>query len=285
VQTTVTVVGGPGIGNRVLALNGRHQANDSPAMAFIHRRIGLLPAVLHEHPSRALVVGLGGGATAGGLSQFPGLTIDVVELSEGVVAAAAFFSHMNFDVLRAPHVRVRVDDGRNVLVRTRQPYDVITADAIPPNLAGANNVNSVEYFRLVRRALAPDGVALHWNGGGSGTAHKAILAAFVEVFPNATLWGDGTLMVGSAEPMTLSEGRINALLSTEAGRHALSLMNVERFDHLVRMFRASPADIRAYLAGAAPLTDDRPIIEYEASFPQEPLNLQAIGRDATGLVR
>ena len=203
-QTTVVVTGyEKPVHGRVLYLNGRHQANDSAAMVFIHRRIGLLPAVLHAHPRQALVVGLGGGATAGGLSQFPGLAVDVVELSGEVVRGAAFFSHVNFDVLNRSNVTTRVDDGRNHLLRTTKRYDVITADAILPHHAGSNNLNSVEYFRLVRDRLAPDGVALHWNGGTTEAEYQMILRAFVEAFPLATLWGDGTLMVGVKEPLTV----------------------------------------------------------------------------------
>ena len=197
-------------GNRLLYLNGRHQADDAPAMVFIHRRIGALPAVLHPRPRRALVVGLGGGVTPGALSQFPGIQLDIVELSGSVVRAAAFFSHVNFDVLNRSNVRMHVDDGRNFLLRTPGQYDVITADAIFPELAGANNVNSVEYFRLVRNALAPEGVALHWNGGSTGTQYNLILRAFVAAFPEATLWGDGTLMVGTKQPLTVSRSRIEA---------------------------------------------------------------------------
>ena len=267
-QTTVAVSGGQNAGSRVMYLDGRHQANDTDAMVFIHRRIGLLPAVLHEQPRRALVVGLGGGVTPGGLSQFPGLQVDVVELSDSVIKAAAYFSHVNFDVLQRPNVHVRHDDGRNFLLRARTPYDVITADAILPHHAGANNLNSVEYFRLVRDRLAEDGVALHWNGGMTDAEHKMILRAFVEAFPQATLWGDGSLMIGSKQPMTVSRARIESLLARPEGRHALGLMHVGSFDHLVRMFRASPADIAAYLGPGQILSDDQPSLEYFASLPQ-----------------
>jgi spermidine synthase len=267
VQTTVTVFGGPGTGNRALHLDGRHQANDSPSMAFIHRRIGLLPAVLHPSPRRALVVGLGGGATAGALSQYPGLQVEVVELSEGVLEAAALFSHVNFDVMRQPNVRARVDDGRDYLARVTAPYDIITADAIIPTHAGATSVYSVEYFRLVRRALAPGGIALHWNGGGSDEEYGLILRAFARAFPYTTLWGDAKLMVGSAQPILVSRRRIERMLQDDAMRRVLGLMNVETFDHLERMFRASPEQVQA-LAGPGPyLTDDRPIVEYFATPP------------------
>ncbi len=284
-QTTVAVSGGQAEGSRVMYLDGRHQANDTDAMVFIHRRIGLLPAILHEHPRRALVVGLGGGVTPGGLSTFPGLDVEVVELSDSVIRAASYFSHVNFDVLRRPNVRITHDDGRNYLLRARTAYDVITADAILPHHAGANNLNSVEYFRLVRDRLAADGVALHWNGGMTDAEHKMILRAFVEAFPEATLWGDGTLMVGSKQPLTVSRARVEALLADPAARKTLALMHVETFDHLARMFRASPADIRAYLGSGPVLSDDKPALEYFASLPPAERDFNRLGRDIGGLIR
>ena len=55
----------------VLYLDGLHQANDQPAMVTLHRAIGHLPMVLHGAPKEALVVGMGGGATPGAVSQHP----------------------------------------------------------------------------------------------------------------------------------------------------------------------------------------------------------------------
>jgi spermidine synthase len=267
VQATVTVFGGPGTGNRALYLDGRHQANDTPAAVFIHRRIGLLPAVLHTEPKRALVVGLGGGATAGALSQYPGIVVDVVELSEGVLRAAGLFAHVNFDVMQRPNVRGRVDDGRNYLARVKTPYDVITADAIIPTHAGATNLYSVEYFRLVRGALAPSGIALHWNGGGTDAEYGLILRAFVKAFPYTTLWGDGKLMVGSNTPITLSRQRIERMLNEPVTRQILGLMNVETFDHLARVFRAGPEQLQQFIGQEPHLSDDKPVIEYFATPP------------------
>ena len=81
-------------------------------MAFVHHRIGAMPVMLHPNPKTALVVGLGGGATAGAVARFPGLEVDVVELSGAVVEGAALFSHINFGLLERPSVTLRVDDGR-----------------------------------------------------------------------------------------------------------------------------------------------------------------------------
>jgi spermidine synthase len=266
-------------------IDSHHQANDTPAMVFIHSRIGLLPAVLHPNPRRALVVGLGGGVTAGALSQFPGIQVDVVELSRGVVAGAEHFTHVNFDVLRRPNVTVRVDDGRNFLLRTRTKYDVITADAIVPTNAGANNLYSAEYFRLVADALAPDGIAIHWNGAGAPNQYRLILRAFLTAFPNTTLWGDAKLMVGWKGTPELSRGRLERLLADPRYRDVLKLMNVESVEQLFRMFRANPEQARA-LAGDGPfLADDRPLIEYFATLPFEPGELPDVRADIGPIVR
>ncbi len=276
VQTTVAVVGG--VNNRVLFLDGRHQANDSPGMLFIHRRIGVLPTILHEKPERALVVGLGGGATPGGMSQAPGLAIDVVELSPGVINASAYFAHANFDILNHPQVTLRADDGRNFLQRVRTGYDVITADAMIPRHAGANSLNSVEYFTLVRRALRDGGIALQWNGGATFEEYRLILSAFATAFPHVTLWGDGSLMVGSMSPLTVSNARIAGLLSDPRWRDVLSLINVSEPAHLERMFRAGEAEVRSLVEGVSPLSDDRPLLEYYESLPHSTLDLARVPR-------
>ena len=52
-----------------------------------------------------------------------------------------------------PNVRLRVDDGRNYMLLTPERYDVVTADVILPVHAGAGNLYSVEYYRLMRRVL------------------------------------------------------------------------------------------------------------------------------------
>ena len=166
VQTTVAIHERPGSGGptRIMYLDGRHQANDSPVMAFVHHRIGALPAMLHPHPSHALVIGMGGGATPGAVAQFPGIDVDVVELSAEVTRAARFFDHVNFNLLSRPNVRVHVDDGRNFLMTRTRRYDVITADIILPRHAGAGSLYSREYFARVRVALRHNGLALQWNG-------------------------------------------------------------------------------------------------------------------------
>ena len=102
-----------------LYINGMHQASDTPTMVNYHRLIGTLPVAVHPEPRRALVIGAGGGATAGAVAAFSADTaVDVVELSPAVVDAARQFSGINQGLFTRPNVRLRVDDGRNYMLLT-----------------------------------------------------------------------------------------------------------------------------------------------------------------------
>ncbi len=260
-QTTVAVHDrGGSAPMRVMYLDGNHQANDSPGGAFVHHRIGALPAMLHPNPSSALVVGLGGGATPGAVARHH-LQVDVVELSKAVVEGSAYFKHINFNLLERPNVTLHVDDGRNFLLMNRKKYDVITADIILPRHAGAGLLYSREYYELVRNALADDGLAMQWNGGDSDTEYKLLLRTFLSVFPYTTLWGDGSLMLGSTRPFTLSQ------VAYEARRVAFEQFQWD-LPTLKRIYVAGPDEIRAFVGDGPVLTDDKPVIEYFLSLPK-----------------
>src|SRR5262249_2205874 len=152
-ENTVSV-GRDADGIQTLFTNSRGQTNDSPDLVRYHRVMGHLAALLAPtRTPRALVVGLGAGATPGALAQNSAAQVDIVELSPSVLAAAPFFDVANADVLGRPNVHVFVDDGRNYLLQNRRAYDVITADVVHPYDAGATNLYSVEYFQLVARSL------------------------------------------------------------------------------------------------------------------------------------
>ena len=265
VQTTATVHFQPQ-GQRVLYLDGLHQANDSEAMVRVHAEIGHLPMILHPDPRQALVIGLGGGVTAGAVSTHPRTSVDVVELAASVVAAAPFFAHVNGDLLRRPHVTVRVDDGRNYLLTTARRYDVLTADIIQPVHAGAGNLYSREYFALARSVLADGGVMMQWIGHRDEEHYKLIMRTFLDVFPHATLWGDGTLMVGSTGPLQFSRRGYERHLEDQETRFALARVRLDTFDALLARYTAGPDEMRVFAGDGPLLTDDRPLLEYHRSL-------------------
>jgi spermidine synthase len=266
IQTTVAVYADP-TGRRTMYLDGLHQANDSAPMVRMHREIGLLPAAIHPAPRKALVIGLGGGVTGGALSLVDGVELDIIELSDSVVRAAEWFRHANSDVLNRPNVRLRVNDGRNHLLTTRERYDIITADIIQPIHAGAGNLYSAEYYRLAKNVLAPGGVMLQWIGSRSDTQYKLMVRTFLDVFPHATAWADGTLLVGTAEPLILDPAAFDAKLQQEATRRALALIDLPNFEALLDRYTTGPDQLRAFVGPGLLLTDDRPLMEYHRSLP------------------
>ena len=286
-QSTVSVHVRPAGGRHILYLDGLHQANDTSEMVRVHRQIGHLPMAVHPNPRQALVIGLGAGATAGAVSRHAGTQVTVVELSPSVVRAARMFGHINERVVDAPGVRVAIDDARNHLLVAGARYDVIAADIIQPIHAGAGNLYSREYFTLVRNALKPGGVALQWIGHREATAYRLIMQTFLSVFPNATLWVDGSLMIGSVEPLVLSRDAFERKLADPGTRAALADVDLTTFDTLLATYTAGPDEMRALVGNSPMLTDDRPRIEYFGSLPENDrgIDLKAVRGDVRRHVR
>jgi spermidine synthase len=236
-------------------------------MVQVHSQIGLFPLALHPSPREVLVIGLGGGVTAGAVSRHGGVDVDVVELSDSVVKGAARFAHVNNDVLRQPRVHMRVSDGRNYLALTDRRYDVITADIIQPQHAGAGLVYSREYFELARAALKDDGIMLQWIGHRAKVEYDLIMRTFLEVFPDATLWNGGTLMAGTRRPLTVSRAAFDRKRADPATAAALDSVGLGTYESLIGQFSGDAAAMRAFVGPGPLLTDDRPRIEYHKSLP------------------
>jgi spermidine synthase len=267
VQTTVAVHREAG-GTQVMYLDGLHQANDSFSMVQLHAQIGHFPLALHPAAREVLVIGLGGGVTAGAVSRHGGVTVDVVELSDSVVRGAARFAHVNNDVLRQRHVRLRVSDGRNYLALTPRRYDVITADIIQPRHAGAGLVWSREYFELARAALHEDGLMLQWIGHRPTLEYHLIMRTFLEVFPDATLWNGATLMVGTKQPLRVSRAAFERKFAEARTAAALRSAGLGSYDALMGAYSGDATAMRALVGDGPILSDDRPRLEYYRSLPR-----------------
>ena len=146
---------------------------------------------------------------------------------------------VNYGVLGRPNVHLRIDDGRNHLLVTKRRYDVVTADVILPIYAGSGNLYSAEYFRLIRGVLKPGGLVLQWVAG-TEAEYKTIVRTFVSVFPEATAWMDGTLLVGSVEPLQLRRSEFERKLRCRASAQGARDLGTETFEQLLKLYRAGP---------------------------------------------
>jgi spermidine synthase len=283
VDATV-VVHRSGRGELSLTVNGNHQASTGPSMTYDHHRIGHLPMALHPNAREALVIGLGGGATAGAVSIHEGVGVDVVELSASVVRGAHFFGDINYGLFSRPNVHLRVDDGRNFMMLTPKRYDVVTADVIHPIYAGSGNLYSQEYFRLIRHVLKPGGLVVQWCAG-TEAEYKTIARTFLSVFPNTTAWADGSLLVGSVEPLRLRRADFDWKLEMPGRAQGMRDLGATSFDELLKMYFAGPKELLAFVGPGPVLTDDRPLVEYFLSLPRNgDVDLRGVRGDVRDIV-
>jgi spermidine synthase len=268
IETTVTVTSGEGE-HLSMYLNRHHQANDADWMVFFHRMLGHVPMLIHPEPRQVLVVGLGGGATAGATTRYEGAEITVVELSRSVVRGAEWFRDVNYAVVEQPNVRMLVDDGRNHLLVSGRRYDVITADAIWPTHAGSTNLYSAQYYRLARRALNEGGVMLQWvNRSLPEAQHKLLMRTFLAAFPHVSLWFDGSLLVGSDRPIDPARG-LDRKFTWPLGKAALQQVNLRSPEDVLRLQQGDRTAIEAYVGAGPIITDDHPHLEYFLGLPAD----------------
>jgi spermidine synthase len=277
----------PDTGERKLYLNGQPQASTTPLVANFHQLLGHLGMLVHPRPRDALVIGLGGGATPGALAQHSGVDVDVVELSGAVTRAAPLFGAINGNVVDRPNVSLKLDDGRNFLLLTDKRYDVITADIIRPRHAGANNLYSVEYYELAKRALKDDGMMVQWFEQLSEQQYKLLLRSFVDVFPYVSLWANGAIAIGSKSPIAVDPAALAARFDDPAARASLAAIGLTRPEDVLGLYVGNRDDALVYLGPGPVISDDRPYVEYYRSLPAGDRlpDVSGFPRDPAAIVR
>jgi spermidine synthase len=96
------------------------------------------------------------------------------------------------------------------------------------------------------------------------------MRTFLDVFPDATLWLGGELMVGSVAPLRLDRAAFERKLGDPKSGRAMTDAGLDSFETLRSWYTAGPREMQV-LVGAGPvLTDDRPLVEYHRSLPADP---------------
>jgi spermidine synthase len=253
-------------------VNGKSDGNaigDAPTQVML----GLIGAMLHPDPKRALVIGLGTGETAGWLAQIPSIErVDVFELEPTVVRVAEACASTNGNVLRNPKVRVVFGDARELLLTTRDTYDVIASEPSNPYRAGTASLFTREFYEAAAARLRPAGVFMQWVQAYEvrASALRTVYATLGAVFPSVETWesviGKDLVYLASKSPVTHDAARTRARAATEPYRTALAMVwGVGDAEGLYTGFVGNgdfAKDFRT--AGAVPMnTDDRTVLEFE----------------------
>jgi len=160
-------------------------------------------------------------------------------------------------VLRYPGLRITIEDGRNYLLRSSERFDIITADATHPINSCSWALFTQEFYRLVRRRLAPGGVFMQWLPFHTLAAadYRDIIKTFSSVFPNTSLWytsGTHTFLVATPRPLTRAE--VAALDPRAAGRGVED--DLGDLLPLTGAFLMDQSAVSSFVSSARIVTDD-----------------------------
>jgi len=191
-----------------LITNSYSMSGTHPRSQRYMRLFAYLPLALRPESENALLIGYGVGVTAGALTRDSHLKhLDIVDISNEILSLADSYSARgSTNPLRDPRVATFVQDGRFFLQACPKHYDIITGEPPPLKVAGAVNLYTEQFFSLMKSRLKDGGIVSFWlplyHLRISET--KAILCAFHNVFPNASVWATSDMewiMIGIKPPL------------------------------------------------------------------------------------
>lgn len=232
---------------------------------------GLIGTMLHPNPTKALVIGLGTGSTAGWVGAVPSMQrVDVVELEPAILRVARDCATVNANVLDNPKVHVFIGDAREVLLTTRERYDVVFSEPSNPYRAGISSLFTQDFYKAAAGRLAEGGIFLQWLQAYDvdATTVRSAYATLASVFPTIDTWltesGD-LVLLGSMQPMQIDADKLRARIAEEPYRSALAwAWRVTDLEGVLAHFiaRTSLAEDIALQEGGAINTDDRNRLEF-----------------------
>ena len=249
-----------------LAIDGKVDASNAGDM-LTQRLLAHVPLLLHPNPQSAAIIGLGSGVTLGSALTHPLKSATVLEISPEVVDGSRFFENENHKALSDRRTRLVVGDGRTHLMLGRETYDVIVSEPSNPWMAGIASLFTREFFAGARARLAPGGVLCQWahTYDISTDDLKSIVATFLSVFPNGTLWlvGDAdVLLVGSTEPLDARIAGIPAAMQRPGVAADLATVGVKNPFAVTSIFIAQGDALKSWASTTLLQTDDRTALEF-----------------------
>ncbi len=225
-SATTKVTLDPDTGAKVMAIDGIVIGGNT-FTEYKQLLLAHLPKLLLDDHSTELSVGLGSGMLAGESIRHDGVErLTAVEIEPSVVAGARLFRRENGNVLSDPRVEVVMDDIGNHLRTTTRRYRVISADEKTALEYASNGFSySREYYELLRRRLAPGGMAIQWVPANlPPSQYRMVLKTFSESFPHVLMAlfmpaleesGYNTILMGSDAALSLDIRQVRKAMAAQ----------------------------------------------------------------------
>jgi spermidine synthase len=267
---TVTVTEQNGV--RSLLVNGKADASEWQGDMDTQRLLAHLPLLLANREQSVLVIGLGSGTSAGTAALYPVRRIECIEIEPVVAQAARYFDRVNHDVFRDPRFRLIEADARNYLEATRRRYDVIISEPSNPWVAGVASLFTIEHFQALRSRLNDGGIICQWVQIYEMSSHDlaSIIATFVRVFPDATLWWTGRdstdiALIAQKRPWKIDYPRVARRMGElPEVRADLKRTSLDSPLAVLSYLALGPMDLNRVAGGGDLNTDNLPRIEFSA---------------------
>jgi spermidine synthase len=267
-------------GKRYYHNAGKVQASSTIEDMRLQRMLGHITTLVSKNPENVLVIGCGAGVTAGSVSINPEVKRQTIAEIEPLVpkVVSKYFGEENHHVIDNPKVKVHLDDARHFLLTTDQKFDAITADPFDVWVKGSATLNTLEFYKEMKKHLKPGGVVTAWVAfyEVDSAAWKSELATFMQVFPHAMVFGNTSagggydgVMVGSDQPLDIDVSAVEAKLQKPefaAVRQSLIDVNYPDAVSLFGTFAADASQLEGYLRDAQINRDRNLRLQYLAGM-------------------
>jgi len=251
-----------------LKTNGKIDGSHGDALTML--MTGYLPMLFRPQAERAVVIGLGTGMTVKAVGAFPVKQIDVLEIEPAMAEAAAFFSDINGKILQDPRVRIIPTDGRNYMMATPHPYDLIISEPSNPWIAGVASLFTKDFYAVTKEKLKPSGIFAQWihNYSMSPDDFRMVLRTFGEAFPHVSVWNmqeSDFLLVGSSTELSFDYPALQKIFSeNKTLKDDFAELGLSDVYAVLGFYRMGKKELLTFTEGAELNTDDNALLEFSA---------------------
>jgi len=277
---TVMVIEEEITGLREVYIGGIEEVPTTYMGHLFFKLFGSIGPLLHEDPDEVLVLCLGGGVTAGTITQFGAVEkVECVDLVAEMVEACRALGEVNNDLVDDPKFQVVVEDARNYLLLGEKKFPVIICDSTHPKSPDSWVLYTAEFYRTLKTRVAENGVIAQWAPihGISLAEYKTIVRTFQSVFPHTSLWmvagvdetGTSwatTIMLATPERLVVDVGALAGKLGQPAVKADMEFWDLDTPEGVLSTFLCGEETVREWVGEGPINTDDLPYTQYHTSL-------------------